>query len=252
MMVPDHRAGTRLRCPRCGVELQVPGTLKAASVEKKEASVTPPVTVVEVAVPNLGEVASELEAPPLNVPDSAAPVGAAPMVEPPPLAAKSAAAKAWTPPRNQHATAIGLSLVLAALALFGVAPAVWEWFALWQNPDEPPVPPWVFALLITAVLQLGYAIYLWQVPDWSAMWATTIATLAAAAAWAALLGTTLLGKQESALVELFRYADKLEGNRAAMWCFIMLCFTSVLAYFLGLTAVRWQRAFELLRKMHAE
>ena len=79
---------------------------------------------------------------------------------------------------------------------------------------------------------------------------TTIATLAAAAAWAALLGTTLLGRDESALVLLFRYADKLEGNRAAMWCFIMLCFTSVLAYFLGLTAVRWQRAYHLLRKVH--
>ena len=74
---------------------------------------------------------------------------------------------------------------------------------------------------------------------------------ARAAAWAALLGTTLLGRDESALVTLFRYADKLEGNRAAMWCFIMLCFTSVLAYFLGHTAVRWQRSYRLLREVHA-
>lgn len=259
MMVPDHRAGTRLRCPRCGVELQVPGTaVQVASAQEKklpaekESAVKQMLAAAEVAVPDPGEAASAVPAPPLQVPDSAAPVGEAPTVEAPPLPARSAAAKAWTPPRNQRATAVGLSLVLAALALFGVAPAVWEWFALWQNPDEPPVPPWVFALLITAVLQMAYAVYLWQVPDWSAMWATTIATLAAAAAWAALLGTTLLGQQESALVELFRYADKLDGNRAAMWCFIMLCFTSVLAYFLGLTAVRWQRAFELLRKVHAE
>lgn len=258
MMVPDHRAGTRLRCPRCGVELQVPGTaVQAASAQEKklpaekELAVKQMLAAAEVAVPDPGEATSAVQAPPLKVPDTA-PVGEAPTVEAPPLPARSAAAKAWIPPRIQRATAVGLSLVLAALALFGVAPAVWEWFALWQNPDEPPVPPWVFALLITAVLQLGYAVYLWQAPDWSAMWATTIATLAAAAAWAALLGTTLLGQQESALVELFRYADKLEGNRAAMWCFIMLCFTSVLAYFLGLTAVRWKRAFELLRKVHAE
>lgn len=155
----------------------------------------------------------------------------------------------WLPPADQAATAFSLSLVLAALALFGVAPAVWEWFELWRNPDQPPVPPWVFAMLITGVLQLAYAVYLAQAPDWSALWATTIATLAAAAAWAALLGTTLLGRDESVLVTLFRYADKLEGNRAAMWCFIMLCFTSVLAYFLGHTAVRWQRSYRLMREL---
>jgi hypothetical protein len=138
---------------------------------------------------------------------------------------------------------------LALLAVFGVSPAAWEWFEVWRNPEQPPVPPWVFAVLITGVVQLGYAVYLAQVPDWSALWTTTIATLAAAAGWAVLLGTTLLGRDESALVMLFRYADKLEGNRAAMWCFIMLCLTSVLAYFLGHTAVRWQRSYRLLRKL---
>jgi hypothetical protein len=159
------------------------------------------------------------------------------------------ATSGWSPPPSQRESALYLSFVLAALAIFGVSPAVWEWFELWRNPDQPPVPPWVFALLITGVLQLAYAVYLAQVPDWSALWATTIATLAAAAAWAALLGTTLLGRDESTLVMLFRYADKLAGNRAAMWCFIMLCFSSVLAYFLGHTAVRWQRSYRLLCKL---
>jgi hypothetical protein len=142
--------------------------------------------------------------------------------------------------------------MLAALAIFGVSPAVWEWYTLWQNPEETSVPPWVFALLITGVLQLAYAVYLAQAPDWSALWTSTLATLAAAAAWATLLGTTLLGKDESMLVMLFRYADKLEGNRAAMWCFIMLCLTSVLAYFLGLSAARWRRSYRVLRELHAD
>src|SRR4051812_7847566 len=53
MMVPDHRAGTQLRCPRCGVELRVPGTpLKA----------TPPAVAVT-AVPKAGEPASAVAAP---------------------------------------------------------------------------------------------------------------------------------------------------------------------------------------------
>ena len=123
---------------------------------------------------------------------------------------------------------------------------------LWQDPEVPPVPPWVFAILFTAVLQLGYAVYLAYVPDWSALAATTIAMLASAAAWATLLGTTLVGKDESSLVMLFHFADKLEGNRAAMWCFVMLCFTSVAAYFLGLTAARWYHSYQLLKGLHGE
>jgi hypothetical protein len=248
MMVPDHRAGTRLRCPRCGVELIVPGVAEKKEepvVEKTET--TAPTREIANAADDVQEVPAPLTAapdpPPANEPPAPPPVS---------IPAARVEREAWIPPRDQAATALTLSLVLGMLAVFGVTPAVWEWFTLWQNADAPPTPPWVFALLITCVLQIGYAIYLAQAPDWSALWTTTVATLAAAAAWAALLAATLLGKQENSLVVLFRYADKLEGNRAAMWCFIMLCFTSVVAYFLGHTAVRWQRAYRLLRKVREQ
>jgi hypothetical protein len=252
MMVPDHRAGTTLRCPRCGVELRVPGTAAkpSAPLVPPPSGVIPPVATAEKETSNLVESPPPI-APP-NPPVSSASTDALSPRSPnqsPAVKSSARTMPGWSPPSVQSSMALYLSLVLAALAIFGVAPAVWEWFELWRNPEQPPVPPWVFALLITGVLQLAYAVYLSQVPDWSALWATTIATLAVAAAWAALLGTTLLGRDESALVTLFRYADKLEGNRAAMWCFIMLCFTSVLAYFLGHTAVRWQRSYRLLREV---
>lgn len=286
MMVPDHRAGTRLRCPRCGVELLVPGEAparpqvaakeavdrksrrasqsgvrKAAGTSNKSlatahfapikeeiaATKEPPVAQEE----QVAVVEAVADAPPVPEParETASVVDAPASTRRPPIIAP---AKPWIPAPDQQATAFFLALVLGALAIFGVAPAVWEWFALWQKPEESTIPPWVFSLLITGVVQLAYAVYLAQVPDWSALWTTTIATLGAAAAWATLLGTTLLGKHESMLVVLFRYADKLEGNRAAMWCFVMLCLTSVLAYFLGLSAARWHRSYRLLRDLHAE
>jgi len=257
MMVPDHRAGTTLRCPRCGVELRVPGTapkMPASAAPLTAAADSSKVTAdADNSRPPAGLTTDTThKVPPVPL---VAPAIEATEVAPPPVAALALtksfppATTGWLPPVHQATTAFYLALVLAALALFGISPAVWEWFELWRNPEQPQVPPWVFALLITGVLQLAYAVYLAQAPDWSAMWATTISTLAAAAAWAALLGTTLLGRDESVLVTLFRYADKLEGNRAAMWCFIMLCFTSVLAYFLGHTAVRWQRSYNLLRQV---
>jgi hypothetical protein len=266
MMVPDHRAGTRLRCPRCGVELLVPGEPKDSpekqrgeknvaakaeedAAEQKKQDVPPPaVEPARMRVP----VSSEVE----RVGDQTTdPPIVEPVVAPPaPTTGLRPASQTpgWVPTPEHSTAALYLSILLAGLAIFGVAPAVWEWYILWQNADAPPTPPWVFALLITGVLQLAFAVYLAQVPDWSALWTTTVAMLGAAAAWATLLGATLQGRQESTLVLLFRYADKLEGNRAAMWCFIMLCFTSVLAYFFGLTAARWQKAHRLLRKLRDE
>lgn len=284
MMVPDHRAGTRLRCPRCGVELIVPGEApsQATSTEKKaiaakadrtsqssikksasksSKSLTTahfaPVKEESVASspPRLADkenLASVKE--PIRETASVVDAQAEGIVlaTPAPAVPSQAAPKAWIPAPDQQVTAYYLGIFMAALAIFGVAPAVWEWFALWQSVEEKPIPPWVFALLIAGVLQLAYAVYLAQVPDWSALWATTVAALVAAAAWATLLGTTLLGKQESMLVVLFGYADKLERNRATGWCFIMLCLTSVLAYFLGLSAARWHRSYRLLRDLRAE
>jgi hypothetical protein len=293
MMVPDHRAGTQLRCPRCGVELRVPGEVparppvaakepvehksrrasqsgirKGASasnrslatahfapveevrVESKEPPVAQEekVAVLEPAMEALR--VADLPRETASAADARGNVGISPRLAP--AVRPPAVAKGWIPAPHQQATAFYLAVVLAALAVFGVAPAVWEWFALWQKPEETAIPPWVFALMIVGIVQVGYAIYLAQVPDWSALWTTTIATLGAAAAWATLLGTTLLGKQESMLVVLFRYADKLEGNRAAMWCFVMLCLTSVLAYFLGLSAARWHRSYRVLRELRSE
>jgi hypothetical protein len=262
MMVPDHRAGTVLRCPRCGVELHVPGVSVAAKwvhaearrhadeiASRSESADASPGQVHNVEMASATTIAERAIAPTVAETLAEPPLTVAPPLPPSITAGGGSRAKGWRPPANQAAAAFYLSFMLAALAIFGVSPAVWEWFELWRNPDQPPVPPWVFALLITGVLQLAYSVYLAQIPDWSALWATTIATLAAAAAWAALLGTTLLGRDESALVMLFRYADKLAGNRAAMWCFIMLCLSSVLAYFLGHTAVRWQRSYRLLRRV---
>jgi hypothetical protein len=276
MMVPDHRAGTHLRCPRCGADLVAPGKpVKSAQPLQIEQPPPPSSEVPDVLppVPVLHEVA----APPVTPSGTKSPdrevASFRPVItsnvkrtrsrelieEPPlPLLAPNLPAPAkppltgqpLVPDRDKQAAVFQLGLVVGTLALFSMSPALWEWFAVWQNPDAPPVPPWVFALLLGGVIQLAYAVYLAQVPDWSALWTTTAALLCASAGYALMLGTTLVGREEGALVVLFRYADKIPGNRAAMWCFVMLCFTSVVTYFLGLTAARWHRSYRLLRRVY--
>jgi hypothetical protein len=106
----------------------------------------------------------------------------------------------------------------------------------------------VFASVLTGCILMSYGVYLAQLPDWSALWITTGALLLTATFYAALLASTMLGNSENALVMMLRYGDKLQGNRAAMWCFVMLCLSSVTAYFLGYQGVRWYNAHRLLQK----
>jgi hypothetical protein len=154
------------------------------------------------------------------------------------------------PARDKHIAVLQMGFALAALALFSTTPAVWEAIAVWQNPAAPPLPPWVLGIFALGVVQLAYAVYLAQLPDWSALWATTLAMLGLAALYALLLGTTLMAREENILAEMLGFAEKLPGNRAAMWCFVMLCFTGVATYFLGFTAARWYRAYRVLRDIH--
>jgi hypothetical protein len=230
ILAPDHRAGGTLRCPQCGVEVAVP-------VNEPAAPSNPEPVTAEVAAPVAPPLPGEPVAPPQIL-----------LPEPPPRAVP-VRKEPVQPTAQQYAQARVLSACLATLAIFSTIPAVWEWIAGWQSVEPPPTPPWVFAILLAGLLQLAYAVYLSQLPDWSALWATTLATMISAAGWALLLGATLLGKQESTLVLLFRYGDKLPGQRAGMWCLVMLCFTSVLAYFLGIAAVRSRRSYVVLREL---
>jgi hypothetical protein len=67
-----------------------------------------------------------------------------------------------------------------------------------------------------------------------------------------LLGMTVLGRNEIELAALLGFSDKLAGNRAAMWCCVMLCLSCVLCYFLGLSALRTHRSVETLRRALAK
>jgi hypothetical protein len=227
VLVPEQRAGAHLRCPVC----KLPFTAPSGPGFGASQAGPPP-------FPSRDDEGAEVEAPPPATVDSRFDSSGAKRSPPP-----------WTPDPGKQRAALHWGVVLGVLALFGAVPAVWEWFAMWQNIESAATPPWVYAILLASLVQLAYAVYLSQAPDWSALWATTGAMVVASAGYALMLGTTLMGRSESTLVVVFGYADKLPGNRAAMWCFVMLCLTSVVTYFLGLTAVRWQRAYRVMRSV---
>ena len=74
----------------------------------------------------------------------------------------------------------------------------------------------------------------------------TLVALIVAALYAMFLGIFFWGG-EPALAEWLDLSEVMANGQAARWCFIMLCITSLLAYFSGRVSIRWHKAYTILR-----
>lgn len=133
-----------------------------------------------------------------------------------------------------------LAAAVIGLALLGVAPAIWEIVDHLGNEDSPGVAVWALGLLAIAGLQVAYAVFLMQIPDWSSVRVVALVLLAYAAGYALMLGVSAISSTGNGLVGFLQLAEYHDDGRAAGWCFIMLCSTSLLTFFAGRLAVRWK------------
>ncbi len=142
-----------------------------------------------------------------------------------------------------------LAFALAAAALFSVVPAVWDVVEFLRTADSAFVARWALALFFLGVVQLAYAVYLFQLPDWTTVWVVTLFSLALAAVYAAVLGLVLLSPPDGFLVGSggLQLADKLSGGKAALWCLCMISLSTILAFFAGRLGTSWHRAELMLR-----
>ena len=142
-----------------------------------------------------------------------------------------------------------LSAALAAAALFSVAPAVWDVVEFLQIAESQFVARWALVLFFLGVVQLAYAVYLFQLPDWATVWVVTLFSLSTAAIYAGVLGLVLLSRADGFLVgpQGLQLADKLAGGKAALWCVCMVSVSTILAFFAGKLSTRWRQAELMLR-----
>jgi hypothetical protein len=143
---------------------------------------------------------------------------------------------------SQQLGANVLSFALAAAALFGAAPAIWDFVQYAQAAENAFVPRWALALVAFGIVQVAYAVYLAQLPDWMSGWIVTIICLAMAALYAGMLGITLLASEQSFLIRGLDLAEVAPTGRAAMWCLCMTSILATLAFFAGRTSLRWHAA----------
>jgi hypothetical protein len=165
---------------------------------------------------------------PETVPDSSAPS----QLDPAPL----------VPGASHQLGAFVLSIGFAAAALFAMAPAVWDIFQYAQAVERAYVARWALLVLALGVVQVAYAIYLAQLPDWTSGWVITVFALATAALYAGMLGVTLIAGDDSRLIRSLQLSEFVATGRAAIWCLCMTTVMATLAFFGGRTSLRWRLA----------
>jgi hypothetical protein len=156
--------------------------------------------------------------------------------------------RGYWPERERRWTCLSLGVALALIGVFGAVPAVMEIAEYARSDGMIPIARWAWLALLAAAVQIGYAVYAAQLPDWSTAWVVTLAGAALATFYAFLLGLTFVAG-DSSIVSLLELNDQAPQGKAARWCFAMLGILGVYAYFAGRSALRWRHAFVLTRPM---
>jgi hypothetical protein len=145
--------------------------------------------------------------------------------------------------REKKSVVYQLAAALMLAAGLSTLPAVLDVIDHFRVARSAGVAPWALLLLLIACVQMAYALYLAQLPDWSTLWVASLLTLSVATLYAMLLGVFLLADANNQLIQLLKLDTQLQGHRAAAWCLLMLTVFCLLAYAQGRFSVRWHAAY---------
>jgi hypothetical protein len=140
---------------------------------------------------------------------------------------------------------------IALVAIFSMCPALIDIVDHLRSEESLGVGRWAWVVLLVSLLQIAYALYVAQLPDWTSLWVASLQSLAVAAGYAAMLGFVVTSRADHWLLAFLQLSDQLAGGRAALWCIAMIAAMSLLAYFSGFVSVRWHKAEIAMRALAA-
>jgi hypothetical protein len=117
------------------------------------------------------------------------------------------------------------------------------WSGFFQA-DE--IPNWFFLQLVISLLNLMYAIFLFQINDWSAMRSVSVLMLAMAFIYGGCCTGLLLGGNNGSLMMLLEMSS-VAFRRATIGFAVMLCLATLISYWAAKEASNWQRAEKALK-----
>ena len=134
---------------------------------------------------------------------------------------------------------------LAVLGLIGMYPEVMEVVRHFRDFESRGIESWAFFVFLMSGIQLVYALYMVQLPDWSTTRVVTVISSILSVLYATSMGVALMASEDNAIIAGLGLTPLHTAGYVSMWCCMMTMLMSLLTYFLVRASLRWQRAYEL-------
>jgi hypothetical protein len=142
-------------------------------------------------------------------------------------------ADATLPGKAERRMALQLAALPVVAALVGVAPV----FA--GHANLLTAPPWALAAVFLAVLQLVYAAWMINAPDWASARVQTVVCALLATIYGMLMTLTIIMPVDRPLI--LGLGDGDVRYRAPAWCGLMFVLMGAATWFCGRASARWRR-----------
>jgi hypothetical protein len=119
-------------------------------------------------------------------------------------------------------------------------PALWQITAALGEGKADAIAAWALCLVLIGLLQLAYAAYLVQLPDWSSVWVVTVMMLVMTTLYATLMALSWLSNGQHRLLLLLDLSGLVIRNKVTGWTFIMVSICALYAYFSGQCSSAWR------------
>ena len=223
LVASRRHAGKTARCPKCKQRIRIP----EKSPQPRPAR---PVTA-----------ASSKTPPPTPTPSSKSPPTPQKTHDGNTVTPQQSATRGIEHDPGKRRAVAWLATFLAFSAIVGASPALWQLAQDLRNGQDAVMENWMAMLLLLSGLELAYATYLFQLPDWSSVRVVTLVATFSTAPYAGVLGIGLRARQENPIVQWLGLAPQLAGGRALAWCLLMVTLTGLTALIAGRLASHWYR-----------
>lgn len=140
------------------------------------------------------------------------------------------------------------AMCLCCVAIINIVPALYHWYSWTQLAESMPLPRWIYIQIFVGAIHLVYAIFLAQIPNWSAMRAVSVAMLAVAFVFGFISTGLLIGGGQGNLTGFLGIPYTL-SRQACIWCVAMLCLATLMSYWGGKESSNWERSEHLLKEI---
>ena len=141
-----------------------------------------------------------------------------------------------------------VAALLLILAASNFAPAAIELYYSHFDAATDVIPRWIYVQLFLAFLHVVYAMFLLQIPDWSALRSMSFLMLIFAALYGFVAATLLIGGAGTDVPKFLELPHSLI-QRSMIWSVVMLFFELLGSYVAGVEAMNWKRMEQLFQKV---